>query len=232
MMENVKKNGVENRTGQRTGICIIIGAGELTVDAIPVRPEDFVIAADGGYAHCRQLGVEPDLILGDFDSLDEENRRLVEALRREQPDRVQIFPVIKDDTDMLAAMKEGLKRGFVSFDLYAAAQGKRLSHTIANIQCLNYLKGHGASGRLMEAEETVFLLRNETVTFEEKERGFLSLFSLGDRAEGVTIRNMKYLLDEAVVTNAFPVGVSNEFIGKAGSVTVKNGTLLVILERR
>ena len=232
MRKNMAEIITENRTGQKMGTCIIIGAGELTVDAIPVRPEDFVIAADGGYAHCRQLGVEPDLILGDFDSLDEENRRHVEALRRKQPDRVQIFPVIKDDTDMLAAMKEGLKKGFVSFDLYAAAQGKRLSHTIANIQCLNYLKEHGASGRLMEAEETVFLLRNETVTFDEKERGFLSLFSLGDRAEGVTIRNMKYLLDEAVVTNAFPVGVSNEFIGKAGSVTVKNGTLLVILERR
>ncbi len=72
-------------------------------------------------AHCRQLGVEPDLILGDFDSLDEENRRHVEVLRREQPDRVRVFPVIKDDTDMLAAVKEGLKRGFVSFDLYAAA---------------------------------------------------------------------------------------------------------------
>ena len=83
------------------------------------------------------------------------------------------------------------------------------------MQSLNYLKEHGASGRLMEAEETVFLLRNETVTFDEKERGFLSLFSLGDRAEGVTIRNMKYLLDEAVVTNAFPVGaVSYTHLGR------------------
>ncbi len=91
MRKNMAEIITENRTGQRTGICIIIGAGELTVDAIPVRPEDFVIAADGGYAHCRQLGVEPDLILGDFDSLDEENRRHVEALRREQPDRVRVF---------------------------------------------------------------------------------------------------------------------------------------------
>ena len=129
MMKNTAEIITENRTGQKMGTCIIVGAGELTVDAIPVRPEDFVIAADGGYAHCRQLGVEPDLILGDFDSLDEENRRRVEAFRSGSPDRVQILPVVKDDTDMLAAMKEGLKRGFVSFDLYAAAQGKRLSHT-------------------------------------------------------------------------------------------------------
>ena len=75
------------------------------------------------------------------------------------------------------------------------------------------------------------MMKRSGASFEKGKKGFFSLFSLGDRAEGVTIRNMKYLLDEAVVTNAFPVGVSNEFIGKAGSVTVKNGTLLVILER-
>ena len=214
---------------ENTGTCIIVGAGELTVGEIPVKEGDFVIAADGGFAYCRRLGVEPDLILGDFDSLDEGNKRAVEAIRQERPERVQVLPVMKDDTDMLAAMKEGLERGFRSFDIYAAAQGRRLSHTIANIQCLNYLKENGASGRLIEAGETVFLLRDETVEFVKEQKGFLSLFSLGDRAEGVTIRNMKYLLDRATVTNAFPVGVSNEFIGEAGSVTVESGTLLVIV---
>ena len=214
---------------ENTGTCIIVGAGELTVGEIPVKEGDFVIAADGGFAYCRRLGVEPDLILGDFDSLDEGNKRAVEAIRQERPERVQVLPVMKDDTDMLAAMKEGLKRGFRSFDIYAAAQGRRLSHTISNIQCLYYLKENGASGRLIEAGETVFLLRDETVEFVKEQEGFLSLFSLGDRAEGVTIRNMKYLLDRATVTNAFPVGVSNEFIGEAGSVTVESGTLLVIV---
>ena len=214
---------------ENTGTCIIVGAGELTVGEIPVKEGDFVIAADGGFAYCRRLGVEPDLILGDFDSLDEGNKRAVEAISRERPERVQVLPVMKDDTDMLAAMKEGLKRGFRSFDIYAAAQGRRLSHTIANIQCLNYLKENGASGRLIEAGETVFLLRDETVEFVKEQKGFFFFFSLGDRAEGVTIRNMKYLLDRATVTNAFPVGVSNEFIGEAGSVTVESGTLLVIV---
>lgn len=227
-----RKRAVKREKGKRmenTGTCIIVGAGELTVGEIPVKEGDFVIAADGGFAYCRRLGLEPDLILGDFDSLDEGNKRAVEAIRQERPERVQVLPVMKDDTDMLAAMKEGLKRGFRSFDIYAAAQGRRLSHTIANIQCLNYLKENGASGRLIEAGETVFLLRDETVEFVKEQKGFLSLFSLGDRAEGVTIRNMKYLLDRATVTNAFPVGVSNEFIGAAGSVTVEKGTLLVIV---
>ena len=64
--------------------------------------------------------------------------------------------------------------------------------------------------------------------FSSQQRGFLSLFSLGERAEGVTIRHMKYELDRAEVTNDFPVGVSNEFIGEPASITVEKGTLLVI----
>ena len=135
-MENRTESRTAGEAGEKTGTCVIIGAGELTVDRIPVRDGDLVIAADGGYAYSRRLGLEPDLILGDFDSLDEENRRQVEAIRKECPERVQVLPVMKDDTDMLAAMKEGLKRGFRHFDIYAAAQGKRLSARINGIRAV------------------------------------------------------------------------------------------------
>ena len=77
----------------------------------------------------------------------------------------------------------------------------------------------------------ILLARQETITFPEKWQGYLSLFCFGERAEGVTIRDMKYLLDSAVLTNEFPIGVSNEFIGKAGRVSVEKGTLLIVVER-
>ena len=205
----------------RSDTCVIFGAGEYY--GAPVVPNGaFVVAADGGLDHVRELGVTADVVIGDFDSLT--GRPPADG------ERTIALPAEKDDPDMLSALKIGWSHGCRTFHIHGGLGG-RIDHTIANIQCLNYLKEHGASGRLIEAEEEVFLLRNETVTFDRKERGFLSLFSLGDRAEGVTIRNMKYLLNEAVVDNAFPVGVSNEFIGEAGSVTVKNGTLLVIVER-
>ena len=153
----------------------------------------------------------------------------VDLIRARYPEKVKVLPVEKDDTDMLAAIKEGLNKGFEEFVIYGG-QGGRLAHTMANIQCLNYLKEKGAKGYLMDGNGMILVAKNETVRFKKNLEGFLSLFSLGEKAEGVTITNMKYLLDKAVVTNDFPIGVSNEFIGKESSVTVENGTLLIMID--
>ena len=107
--------------------------------------------------------------------------------------------------------------------------GGRLEHTIANIQCLSFLKNQGARGYLMEADSMLTVIRDETVGFRPSMEGFLSLFALGERAEGITITGMKYLLDRAVLTNDFPIGISNEFIGQGAQVTVERGMLLVIV---
>ena len=123
--------------------CIVIGAGDLTVGEIPGWEEAFCIAVDGGLGYCGVLGIEPDLILGDFDSVSEGEARAVVQLEQEIPHRVIRLPVEKDDTDMLAALKEGLGRGYRDFRIYGGTGG-RLDHTLANIQCLLYLKKQGA----------------------------------------------------------------------------------------
>lgn len=211
------------------GRCVIIGAGDLTVSEIPLHEGDFIIAADGGFGYCRYLEIEPDMILGDFDSIDERNMEYIMEMRALHPEKVKVLPAQKDDTDMLAAIKEGLQRGYTEFVIYGG-QGGRLSHTMANIQCLAYLKEKGAKGYLMDGNGMILVAQNETISFKKNLEGFLSLFSLGEKAEGVTIRNMKYLLDKAVVTNDFPVGVSNEFIGKESSITVEKGMLLIMID--
>ena len=207
--------------------CIVIGAGELTVPGIEVKDGDFVIAAGAGFSHCERLGIEPDLIVGDFDSLKEGDGEALEEIRRREPERILTLPSEKDDTDMLAAIRVGLEKGCREFFLYGGLGG-RLGHTIANIQCLNYLKERGASGYLTDASGLIQVAKNETIRFEKRETGWLSLFSLGEKAEGVTLRGLKYELTDAVVTNSFPIGVSNEFIGKEAAVTVRNGTLLIL----
>ena len=118
--------------------CYIFGAGDF--DGLEERPgaEDYVIAADGGYTACRRAGVEPQLLLGDFDSLAE-----VPALPH-----VERVPVEKDDTDMMLAIKRGLERGETLFHLYGGMGGQRTDHTVANLQALLYLADHGAEGWL------------------------------------------------------------------------------------
>ena len=130
----------ERREGNDMKRCFIFAAG--TFYGLRKRPEagDLVIAADAGYRVCQQEGLVPDVILGDFDSM-------------EAPDageKVCRLPVEKDDTDTLAAVKLGLERECTDFWIYGGTGGKRLDHTLANLQTLLYLRRRGARGFLYD----------------------------------------------------------------------------------
>lgn len=201
--------------------CYIFGAGSFYgLEARP-RPEDLVIAADGGWLACREAGVEPALLLGDFDSLGE------------VPDfpNVHRVPVEKDDTDMMLAVKEGLRRGEREFHLYGGMGGRRTDHTIANLQALVYLAHRGARGWLYGQNEMFTAICDGAITFPAREEGILSVFCMGADARGVDIRGGQYPLRDAVLSAEFPLGVSNHFIGEAITVSVASGTLVLGLYR-
>ncbi|MCQ2540242.1 MAG: thiamine diphosphokinase [Acetatifactor sp.] len=211
------------------GKCIIICAGDLTLGEVPVAEEDLVIAVDGGLSYCGLLGVEPDLIIGDFDSVSDEEAQAVKVLEEEIPDRILRLPCEKDDTDTIAALKEGLKRGYREFRLYAATGG-RFDHTLANIQCLLFLKKNEACGYLVDGAGMMLAIQNESVSFRETMEGTLSLFSMVAESKGVSIEGMKYNLQDAVITNDFPIGISNEFVGQKATITVEDGTLVCMIQ--
>ena len=213
---------------KRKGKCIVICAGDLTLGEVPVGEEDFVIAVDGGLSYCGILNVEPDLILGDFDSVSEQEALAIEKLEQQIPERILRLPCEKDDTDTLAALKEGLKRGYTDFLIYAGTGG-RFDHTLANIQCLIYLKNRGATGYLVDGTGMMLIIKNEAVHFQAGLEGYLSLFSLVEESRGITIEGMKYSLEHAVIRNDFPVGISNEFIGEAAAIAVEDGTLVCMI---
>lgn len=208
--------------------CVVISAGDFTPVDIKIKEDDYCIAVDGGYLYCKMLGIEPNLIVGDMDSIDESVVQDIETIKAAEPERVIILNPEKDDTDTMAALRIGLEKGFQSFHIYGA-MGGRLEHTIANIQALSFLKNQGAKGYVMDANVMMTVIKDETVKFNRNMEGYMSLFSLGERAEGVSIAGMKYLLDKATVTNDYPIGTSNEFIGEEGQVTVEKGMLLLII---
>ena len=210
------------------GNCILIGAGDLTVSEIPIGENDLCIAVDAGYEYCKLLEITPDYILGDFDSIGEKEAENVAQIAKTEEDKVIILPVEKDDTDMLAAIKLGLEKGYQSYRIYGG-MGGRVEHTIANIQCLLYLKEHDAVGYLMDGTGMILVAKDEEISFQDSMEGYMSLFSLGDKAV-VSIENMKYPLDECEITNSFPIGISNEFIlGEKGKVTVHKGAVVMIV---
>ena len=223
--------GAENisiGTHMNKGNCILIGAGDLTISEIPIQENDLCIAVDGGYEYCKLLEITPDYILGDFDSISEKEAESVAEIAKQEEDKVILLPVEKDDTDMLAAIKLGLAQGYQSFRIYGG-MGGRLEHTIANIQCLLYLKEHNAVGYLMDGTGMILVAKEEEISFQDSLEGYLSIFSMGDKAK-VSIENMKYLLTEQEITNSFPIGISNEFIlGEKAKITVHKGAVMMIV---
>ena len=201
-------------------VCHILGAGPLYGYVPDVRKGDLLVAADGGVRYCREFGLAPDHIIGDFDSLG----------FVPEDDNVTVLPVIKDDTDTLSCLEYGLEKGFRTFLIYGGTGG-RIDHTVANLQHLAYLSEKGARGYLLSERNIITLIKNEEVSFRKDAKGFLSVFSFGDRALGVTIRGMKYQVEGATLTNTYPLGVSNEFTGNRAEVSVSEGKLLLVYER-
>ena len=172
----------------------------------------------GGWRICRRENITPDLLLGDFDSLST------------QPDFPNILrvPVEKDDTDTMLALREGLRRGCDTFYLYGATGGARLDHTLANLQSLAFLLRHGARGYLYDQNFVYTAIENETLTLtREVEWGIVSLFSMGDRAEHITLEGLQYPLTDGTIDCGFPLGVSNHIVAPTARITVGRGPLLV-----
>lgn len=200
--------------------CHIMGAGEYTGRFHP-QAGDLIIAADGGWERLRDMGIMPDLIVGDFDS----------AAGIPAGKNVTILPREKDDTDMLAAIKLGCERGATLFHLWGGTGG-RGDHTLANIQLLHWLSRRGMCGILHGKNNQYTAITDRRVRFSPECRGYISVFSLSDYSLGVTEIGLKYTLNNGELTSDMPLGVSNEFIGQPSSIEVRKGTLLIAYEHQ
>ena len=200
--------------------CIIFCAGGFDRLIEPFRQGDFLIAADGGLAHFEKVCRQPDEILGDFDSLGY------------VPAGSTRFPVEKDDTDAMLAVRKGLELGYARFLLYGSLDGPRLDHTIANFQTLQFLADHGASGYLVGRDYIITVVQQETIGFSAEAEGILSVFCLGPDARGVTLEGLYYPLKQGTLTSGFPLGVSNHFTGQEAAITVQSGSLLAMWDRK
>ena len=198
--------------------CFIFSAGTYYGLRERPQPGDLVLAADAGYEVCRREGIVPDLVLGDFDSM-EQPMDFKNVLR---------VPVEKDDTDTMLAVKTALENDCDEIYIYGGTGGKRLDHTLANLQTLLYLRRRGARGYLYDNDFVWTAIENESLTIRrEVEWGLFSAFCLGDRAEGIDEVGFQYSLQDASLMPDFPLGVSNHIMEDTATVTVRRGALIV-----
>ncbi len=200
-------------------VCYIIGAGEFYGELSPERG-DLVIAADGGYDTLLSLGIKPNLVLGDMDSVDADVKN----------EERLVFPVRKDETDSFLAYREGARRGYTEFMLYGCTGGRE-DHTFANYALLVYARERGHRMTLVGRSSDTFAMINESVTISGESLSHLSLFAFGGEARGVSISGAEYEAENITLTPSYPLGVSNRFASSPVEIEVSDGALIIMIEK-
>jgi len=200
--------------------CYIFGAMPIGSFPFKIYEDDLVISADLGIMNTEKLNIEPDYIIGDFDSLG--------YVPKEK--NTIIHPIEKDDTDTLLAVKLAFEKGYRNFRIFGCIGG-RLDHTIANIQTASYITENGGTSVFFGEKENFSVIKNNSISFDKNCSGNISVFAL-ENCENINITNLFYELKNGQLTPNFPLGVSNKFINKKSVVSVGNGKLLIIWENK
>ena len=199
------------------GRCFIFGALDFSYMPYVPADGDCVIAADRGYDAAVAHGIEVDAVVGDFDS------------RGEAPDHPNVIGlnVRKDDTDVEHSMNVALGMGYRDFVVYGAVGGK-LDHTVGNIAVAELAANSGGRAVFVGDDSSFTVIKDSSYSFDERESGRISVFSLSEVSRSVSVRGLSYGLDGAELKRAATLGVSNEFIGEPAEICVGDGTLLII----
>ena len=201
--------------------CVILSAGPVS-DVSALRdlllPNDFIVAADGGWRLAQSLGVVPSAIVADFDS----------SVMPDLPDTVEIvrLPVRKDCTDTAAAVDYALERGFTDFLLLGCAGG-RLDHQFAAMQLLAQLAQRGCRATLADSHNRITAIAESPYIAAPMSGWSLSLFAFGDAVHELSIRNATYELDDYDLSPSDPLCVSNAAENAPCEIGFADGILLV-----
>jgi thiamine pyrophosphokinase len=197
-----------------------VGAGEVA--PLPnLLPEDLLIAVDGGLHACTAQGLSPQILVGDLDSFGDAPLPNIPVCR---------FPVKKDETDTYLAYLEGVRRGYKHFEIYGGLGG-RADHTIANLQLLRRIAGEGNTAVLVGTDARMVAFADRETRLQTHIGQPLGVFALSEVCEGVSIRGAEYNLENGILRNDFPLGVSNTAKESEVKISVKKGTLLCVLSK-
>ena len=187
-----------------------------------LRPDDFCVYCDCGLKHQDGLKRNPDLVIGDFDS----------HPKPQDLNNVIVLPVVKDDTDTIFAVKEGMRRGYDEF-LLLGATGGRQDHNLGNIYALLMLTKNGKSAMILDDYSEISIIpagREHRVKWGCK---FFSLLNISGTARGITITGAKYPLDNAEIAPEYQYGISNEVLSQYEDavISLREGYLLLVCVR-
>lgn len=203
----------------------IYAAGSYTYDDVTLysmikrNESDLVICADGGYNLINEVGIQPDVIIGDMDSV---TGKLPADVK------IYTYPTKKDKTDLHICVDFALQNGCDQIILLGVTGG-RFSHALGAAIILEYINNNNAVGMILNSGMRIMLCDNE-ITVRKDEYTSLSIIPLTCIAEGVTTKGLVYPLNDATLKRADNLGISNEFEDEIATISVEKGLLLIICE--
>ena len=192
-----------------------------------IQTSDLIIAADGGIHNCEALGLQPDVIIGDLDSMD-----LDEVTTHQNAGAdVTRFPTHKDETDLELALQFALKdkRSEV---IILGALGARWDMTIANVFLMAEARFSGLKIRLLEGSQELAVLRPGKPRIMQGRVGDrVSLIPLAGDSQGITTHGLEYPLNNETLHFGSPRGVSNIIIEEQAEVQFTAGLILCVVDK-
>lgn len=211
---------------------LVVTGGSIRLDFAKKYLEhqhfDKVIAVDLGLQSVGALGLVPDLIIGDFDSVDGE---VLEEYERMPGIEIRRLCPEKDLSDTQAGMEAALEKGAGEIVILGGT-GTRMDHVLANIHILMKPLAHHVPAYLIDECNKIYLVAGRHEIVKESCHGkYVSLFPITEKASGVSLRGLKYGLQGAVLTIGDSLGVSNELVEDVGEIDVREGILIVVESR-
>lgn len=187
-----------------------------------------IIAVDKGLEELQKLNIEPNHVVGDFDSI---SQKILEYYKKDSQIIFHQFNPEKDNTDTDIAMQLAIKLNSTSITILGAL-GKRMDHSLANIQILKYALDAKIPCYILDNHNKIYLIKNKHTLYKNQTYGkYISLIPLTSKVEELTLKGFKYPLDKYCLTVGVSLGISNEIVKDVATIEMKDGILMVIESR-
>ena len=213
----------QKRNGEAMKAYIYVG-GNIIQKNITEKPtdKDICIAADSGYKNARLLGADVQIIVGDFDSISQEDKDSI-------PDGIKIVtvPAEKDFTDTQLAVKTALEGGATNIVIIGGLSG-RLDHTLSNLAILQNLYENNIRATITDGANRIRYIKSSSDLIARSNFKYLSIIACDEKVKGVSVEGCKYPLKNATLSNNFQYAVSNEILKNCALISVKKGGIYIV----
>ncbi len=188
-----------------------------------IKADDLVYCVNGGTRHALELGLKPDLVIGDLDSLDPGDRH---KMKEFNPQLIE-HPSEKDKSDLELALDQAIKARPGDILIIGALGGRRADHAFINLLLLQKPLHYGIPASIIDERHEILLAEKE-VAIQGAAGDYISIFSLTAESSGIVTEGLKYPLKNETLHFASTRGLSNELTDPRAAIKLESGLLLII----